>query len=109
MADSFIGERLVQVPVEGADLDGNLVVPEKAVGVVLFAHGSGSSRHSPRNRYVAGVLQRAGLATLTSLQFWRTCEATKNLKNYERAREVVFTPKKVIHHEKIASICTGAA
>jgi pimeloyl-ACP methyl ester carboxylesterase len=40
------------------------VVPEPALGVVLFAHGSGSSRHSPRNRYVAGELQDAGLATV---------------------------------------------
>ncbi len=47
-----------------AVLDGDLAIPEKAEGVVLFAHGSGSSRHSPRNRFVASVLQQAGLATL---------------------------------------------
>jgi dienelactone hydrolase len=41
-----------------------MVVPPGAKGLVLFAHGSGSSRHSPRNRYVAGVLQEAGLGTL---------------------------------------------
>jgi dienelactone hydrolase len=40
------------------------VVPPEALGIVLFAHGSGSSRHSPRNRYVAGVLQQGGLGTL---------------------------------------------
>jgi pimeloyl-ACP methyl ester carboxylesterase len=45
-------------------LGGDLVVPDTAGGVVLFAHGSGSSRHSLRNRYVAKVLQQAGLATL---------------------------------------------
>lgn len=45
-------------------LEGELGVPPGAEGVVLFAHGSGSSRHSPRNRYVARVLQAAGLATL---------------------------------------------
>jgi putative phosphoribosyl transferase len=45
-------------------LDGHLVIPEGAVGVVVFAHGSGSSRHSPRNRYVANVLSRAGVGTL---------------------------------------------
>lgn len=44
-------------------LQGDLCIPEKALGVVLFAHGSGSSRFSPRNRYVAGVLQDAGIAT----------------------------------------------
>jgi putative phosphoribosyl transferase len=58
------GERLVRVDVGPVTLEGNLVVPTGAAGVVLFAHGSGSSRHSPRNRYVAGVLQQAGLATL---------------------------------------------
>ncbi|HYP19689.1 MAG TPA: alpha/beta fold hydrolase [Chloroflexia bacterium] len=57
-------ERVVRVAVGAVTLEGNLVVPPGARGVVLFAHGSGSSRHSPRNRYVAGVLQEAGLATL---------------------------------------------
>ena len=45
-------------------LGGHLSVPETATGIVLFAHGSGSSRHSPRNRYVAAVLNDAGLGTL---------------------------------------------
>jgi putative phosphoribosyl transferase len=52
------------IQVAGVALDADVVVPESAQGVVLFAHGSGSSRHSPRNRYVAGELQRAGLATV---------------------------------------------
>jgi putative phosphoribosyl transferase len=43
---------------------GHLTIPEHPTGIVVFAHGSGSSRHSPRNRYVAEVLNRAGLATL---------------------------------------------
>ncbi len=45
-------------------LPGHLRVPEGAAGIVVFVHGSGSSRHSPRNRYVASVLNRAGLGTL---------------------------------------------
>jgi putative phosphoribosyl transferase len=45
-------------------LGGHLAVPRRATGLVLFAHGSGSSRHSPRNRFVASALNRAGLATL---------------------------------------------
>jgi pimeloyl-ACP methyl ester carboxylesterase len=45
-------------------LDGTLEIPPGARALVVFAHGSGSSRHSPRNRYVAGVLHEAGLATL---------------------------------------------
>jgi putative phosphoribosyl transferase len=47
-----------------AMLSGHLSIPEHATGIVVFAHGSGSSRHSPRNRYVAAVLNRAGLGTL---------------------------------------------
>ena len=45
-------------------LEGDLHIHEGAKGIVLFAHGSGSSRHSPRNRHVAEVLQKGGLATL---------------------------------------------
>jgi putative phosphoribosyl transferase len=54
----------LQIPAAGVVLEADMVVPEPALGVVLFAHGSGSSRHSPRNRYVAGELQDAGLATV---------------------------------------------
>jgi dienelactone hydrolase len=57
-------EQLVQVTAGPAVLEGNLSIPEHARGIVLFAHGSGSSRHSPRNRFVARTLQEAGLATL---------------------------------------------
>jgi dienelactone hydrolase len=57
-------EELVRIPIGDVHLEGDLVVPPGAAGVVLFAHGSGSSRHSPRNRYVAQVLQARGLATL---------------------------------------------
>lgn len=54
----------VEITADGVTLHGRLSVPPGARGVVLFAHGSGSSRHSPRNRYVAEVLQHAGLGTL---------------------------------------------
>ena len=54
----------VTIPIGRVALHGTLSVPSHATGVVLFAHGSGSSRFSPRNRSVAEVLQRAGLATL---------------------------------------------
>ena len=56
--------KLVRVSAGPVTVEGNLVVPEGAQGVVLFAHGSGSSRFSPRNRYVARALQEGGLATL---------------------------------------------
>jgi putative phosphoribosyl transferase len=54
----------LRIPVAGVVLDADLGMPETPRGVVLFAHGSGSGRHSPRNRYVADELNRAGLATL---------------------------------------------
>ena len=57
-------DRAVRVAAGSVMLDGDLSLPDPASGVVLFAHGSGSSRHSPRNRYVARVLQEAGLGTL---------------------------------------------
>lgn len=54
----------VDVSVPGAILKGELYVPSDPAGVVLFAHGSGSGRHSPRNQFVARVLQQSGIATL---------------------------------------------
>jgi putative phosphoribosyl transferase len=54
----------VLIPVADDTIAGELVIPAHAHGIVLFAHGSGSSRHSPRNRFVAERLQKAGLATL---------------------------------------------
>lgn len=57
-------EESVRVAAGSVHLEGNLGVPEGAGGVVLFAHGSGSGRHSPRNRFVAEQLRAAGLATL---------------------------------------------
>jgi len=69
-----VREREVHIPVESGplaagpphsvQLEGNLTLPEGATGIVLFAHGSGSSRFSPRNRFVARALQEAGLGTL---------------------------------------------
>jgi putative phosphoribosyl transferase len=56
--------REVSIDVEGVTLEGSLAVPKGAEGLVLFAHGSGSSRHSPRNRYVAQILRSQGVATL---------------------------------------------
>jgi putative phosphoribosyl transferase len=57
-------EQSVQVPAGPVILEGNLTLPEPANGIALFAHGSGSSRHSPRNRFVAQALNAGGLATL---------------------------------------------
>jgi putative phosphoribosyl transferase len=57
-------DQLVRVAADSVELEGNLNVPAGATGVVLFAHGSGSSRHSPRNQYVAKALRQGGLGTL---------------------------------------------
>jgi dienelactone hydrolase len=56
--------RAVEIDCDGVTLSGDLTIPDNAVGIVLFAHGSGSSRKSPRNRSVARVLQEGGLGTL---------------------------------------------
>lgn len=62
---SSSADTLIQIDAgNGIRLDGSLNVPDGAKGIVLFAHGSGSSRHSPRNNFVAGVLRSSNLATL---------------------------------------------
>jgi putative phosphoribosyl transferase len=62
MTDAVV--ELVRLPADSAMLEGLLVLPHPTEGMVLFAHGSGSSRHSPRNAFVAAELQARGLATL---------------------------------------------
>jgi putative phosphoribosyl transferase len=57
-------EKFIRIPIGSVSLSGDLTLVEGSQGVVLFAHGSGSGRHSRRNRYVAKVLQDAGLGTL---------------------------------------------
>lgn len=55
---------MVHIPGKDVSLEGELVIPHNPKGIVLFAHGSGSSRHSPRNQFVAQVLQKSGVGTL---------------------------------------------
>jgi putative phosphoribosyl transferase len=64
MPRSEDGERTVSIPAGRVTLEGTMGVPAGAAGIVLFAHGSGSSRLSPRNRFVAATLREAGLGTL---------------------------------------------
>ena len=64
MARAAAAETTIRLDADGVELEGMLHVPADSSGVVLFAHGSGSSRHSPRNRFVADELQQAFLATL---------------------------------------------
>lgn len=64
MADTSGTDPEVEIPAGAFSLAASLTVPDGATGLVIFAHGSGSSRHSPRNRYVAAVLNAHGIATL---------------------------------------------
>lgn len=63
-ADAGIRELEVRIPDRGVEFAATMAVPADPAGFVVFAHGSGSSRHSPRNRFVAETLQQAGLGTL---------------------------------------------
>ena len=60
----MLKENLIEIPIEKGNLVGNLYLSEEGSGLVVFAHGSGSGRMSPRNRYVAEILQQGGLSTL---------------------------------------------
>jgi len=71
----------VQIKAGPLLLNGELNVPAKATGIVLFAHGSGSSRHSPRNQYVATVIRNAGVGTLL---FDRLTREEELIDNYTR-------------------------
>jgi dipeptidyl aminopeptidase/acylaminoacyl peptidase len=64
MAVREIVKQEVHIPADSVTLEGELILPEGASGIVLFAHGSGSSRHSPRNRFVAEVIRKSNLGTL---------------------------------------------
>jgi len=57
-------EQLVHIPIDSIKLEGSLALPRQSSGLVIFAHGSGSSRFSPRNNFVARVLREAGIGTL---------------------------------------------
>ncbi|MDQ5845118.1 MAG: dienelactone hydrolase family protein [Acidobacteriota bacterium] len=63
-ASRVVKAREVKISAGSLLLNGELKIPENATGIVLFAHGSGSSRHSPRNQYVARVIREVGVATL---------------------------------------------
>ncbi|PYK37186.1 MAG: hydrolase [Verrucomicrobia bacterium] len=75
----------VRIPAGRATLDGNLTIVDGASALVLFVHGSGSSRLSPRNRFVARTLNNAGLATLL---FERLIQATNWAKQQAQARDL---------------------
>jgi putative phosphoribosyl transferase len=88
-------EQLVHVPTAGVELEGNLVIPDGATGIVIFAHGSGSSRHSSRNRYVAGALQAAGLATLL-IDLLTPDEETVDIRTRHLRFDIAMLAKRIV-------------
>jgi putative phosphoribosyl transferase len=86
----------VEIPAGTARLSGDFVQPEGASAIVLFAHGSGSSRHSPRNRFVAGVLQRAGMATLL-FDLLTPTEEQRDLYTREHRFDIALLTERLVH------------
>lgn len=84
-------EQLVHIPVDGVTLEGALAVPANATGLVLFVHGSGSSRFSPRNNYVARELRNAELGTLLIDLLTRIED-----QDYERRFDIPLLTRRVI-------------
>jgi putative phosphoribosyl transferase len=86
----------VQIQAGRVVLSGNLTIPENATGLVLFAHGSGSSRHSPRNQFVARTLNDAGLATLLFDLLTPEEEAT-DMHTREHRFNIGLLAKRLVH------------
>lgn len=84
-------ETQVQIPVDSVTLDGALTIPANAVGLVLFVHGSGSSRFSPRNNFVARELRNAGLGTLLIDLLTRAED-----QDYERRFDIPLLTQRVL-------------
>ena len=91
----------VQIPAGRAVLSGNLTIPENAIALVLFAHGSGSSRHSPRNQFVARTLNRAGLGTLL-FDLLTSEEEALDIHSREHRFNISLLAKRLVHATKWA-------
>jgi putative phosphoribosyl transferase len=89
-------EREITVPAGRASLTGDLTVPAGAKGIVLFAHGSGSSRHSPRNVWVATQLQRAGIATLL-FDLLTGAEEERDIHTREHRFDIPLLGRRLVH------------
>jgi len=90
------GERTVRVPAGEVNLEGTLGSPAKPSGIVLFAHGSGSSRHSPRNRFVAAELHKAGMATLL-LDLLTAEEEAVDLRTRQLRFDIGLLAERLVH------------
>ena len=87
--------RPVIIPAGSVDLHGDLIVPEDPYGLILFAHGSGSSRHSPRNQFIAQHLRRAGLGTLLFDMLTPAEESTEAVGHHLRFNMGLLTQRLV--------------
>jgi len=91
----------IQIPAGCAVLSGNLTIPENAMALVLFAHGSGSSRHSPRNQFVARTINRAGLGTLL-FDLLTPEEEALDIYTREHRFNISLLAKRLVHATKWA-------
>jgi putative phosphoribosyl transferase len=91
----------IQIPAGAATLSGNLTLVDQPIGLVLFAHGSGSSRHSPRNQFVARTLNQAGLATLLS-DLLTPEEESVEIYTREHRFDIGLLAERLIHATKWA-------
>ena len=89
----------VQIPAERAVLSGNLTIPENTEVLVLFAHGSGSSRHSPRNQFVARTLNRASLGTLL-FDLLTPEEEALDINTHEHRFNIGLLAERLVHATK---------
>jgi putative phosphoribosyl transferase len=92
---------VIQIPAGRALLSGSLTIPENAMALVLFAHGSGSSRHSPRNQFVARTLNGAGLGTLL-FDLLTPEEETLDLNTREHRFNIGLLAERLVHATKWA-------
>lgn len=99
----------VQIFLEDVTLDGNLVIPDSPKGLVIFSHGSGSSRFSPRNNYVARFLQQNGMATLLFDLLTRTEDLIyENRFNIDKlTQRLIETTQWVQHQQGIQNLALG--
>ena len=91
----------LQIPTGRAVLSGNLTIPENAMSLVLFAHGSGSSRHSPRNLFVARILNRASLGTLL-FDLLTPEEEARDIHTREHRFNIGLLAERLVHATKWA-------
>jgi dienelactone hydrolase len=113
MTNGLVEGQQVQLPAGAVFLDADLVVPPNAKGLVMFAHGSGSGRHSPRNRYVAHTLNVRGLGTvlldLLTIEEEQIDEQTRHLR-FDipmLARRLVFAADWLAGHEPTQGLRLG--